>query len=116
MLDAAIEDVVTRCNDLSDDERWPRFAKSAVAAGVHGMLSFRLYTHDSRMGALNLFAGRRGVFTAEVEVVAAMLATQSAIALIADDKYLQFSSAERFNVDANRAFELLGWRPSRKPS
>ena len=121
-LDAAIEDVVTRSNDLSEDERWPRFAKSAIAAGVHGMLSFRLYTHNSRMGALNLFAGRRGVFTAEVEVLAAMLATQAAIALIADDKDLQFRSAlasrdmigqakgmimERFNVDANRAFELL---------
>ena len=51
-----------------------------------------------------------------------MLATQAAIALIADDKDLQFRSAlasrdmigqakgmimERFDVDGNRAFELL---------
>ena len=121
-LDAAIEDVVTRSNDLSTDERWPRFAASAIAAGVHAMLSFRLYTHNSRMGALNLFAGRRGVFTAETELLAAMLATQAAIALIAEDKDLQFRSAlasrdmigqakgmimERFNVDGNRAFQLL---------
>jgi transcriptional regulator with GAF, ATPase, and Fis domain len=121
-LDAAIEDVVTVSNDLSEDHRWPRFAKSAVAAGVNSMQSFRLYTHNSRMGALNLFACERDVFTAEVEALAAMLATQAAVALIAEDKELQFRSAlasrdvigqakgmimERFHVDAFRAFELL---------
>lgn len=121
-LDAALHDVVTTCNDLEQDDRWPRFAKSAVAAGVYAMQSFRLYTHDDRMGALNLFARRRDVFTAEVESLAAMLATQAAVALIADDKELQFRSAltsrdvigqakgmimERFGVDALHAFELL---------
>ena len=121
-LDAALHDVVTTSNDLEQDDRWPRFAKSAVAAGVHAMQSFRLYTHDDRMGALNLFARRRDVFTAEVESLAAMLATQAAVALIAEDKELQFRSAltsrdvigqakgmimERFGVDAMHAFELL---------
>jgi GAF domain-containing protein len=121
-LDAAIKDIVTVSNDLSDDDRWPRFAKSAIAAGVHGMQSFRLYTHNDRMGALNLFARERNVFTAEVEALAALLATQAAVALIAEDKQLQFRSAlasrdvigqakgmimERFHVDALRAFELL---------
>ncbi|MFC7673231.1 GAF and ANTAR domain-containing protein [Mycolicibacterium sp. GCM10028919] len=121
-IDAALDDVVTVSNDLSEETRWPRFAESAVAVGVHGMLSFRLYTHDARMGALNLFAGERDVFSSDVEALAAMLATQAAIALIADDKELQFRSAlasrdmigqakgmimERFNVDAMRAFELL---------
>jgi GAF domain-containing protein len=121
-LDAALDDVVTVSNDLSEDLRWPRFAKSAIAAGVHAMLSFRLYTHDARMGALNLFATDRDAFTAEVEALAAMLATQAAIALIDDNKELQFRSAlasrdiigqakgmvmERFGVDALHAFELL---------
>ena len=121
-LDAALADVVTVSNDLSEDSRWPRFAKSAIAAGVYSMLSFRLYTHNARMGALNLFADDRDVFTAKVEALAAMLATQAAIALIADDKALQFRSAlasrdiigqakgmimERFHVDALHAFDLL---------
>ena len=121
-LDAATGDPVTVCNDLRADIRWPRFAKSAVAAGVHSMLSFRLYTHDFRAGALNLFGRNADVFTTDDETLGAMLATQAAIALIAEDKQLQFRSAlasrdvigqakgmimERFNIDAMSAFELL---------
>jgi transcriptional regulator with GAF, ATPase, and Fis domain len=121
-LDAALEEGMIRCYDLREDQRWPRFSKSAVAAGVHSMLSFQLYTHADRTGALNLFGGRPAVFDADAEALAAMLATQAAIALIADDKDLQFKSAlasrdvigqakgmimERFNVDAGHAFELL---------
>ncbi len=121
-LDAAVNDSVTVCNDLRADTRWPRFAKSAVAAGVHSMLSYRLYTHDSRSGALNLFGLNPDVFTVEGETLGAMLATQAAIALIADDKQLQFTSAlasrdvigqakgiimERFDIDGSQAFELL---------
>ena len=110
------------CNDLRDDPRWPSFAEAAVAAGVHSLMSFQLYTHNARMGALNLFGMKPDVFTAESEAVGAMLATHAATALIADDERLQFQSAlasgdiigqakgmimERFDVDAVRAFELL---------
>lgn len=121
-IDAAVGDIVTVSNDLSEDQRWPRFAQSATAAGVYSMLSIRLCTHNARMGALNLFARRRQAFTAAVHAPVAMLATQAAIALIAEDKELQFRYAlasrdiigqakgmimERFNVDATHAFELL---------
>ena len=109
-------------NDLREAPRWPRFAEAAVAAGVHSLMSFQLYTHNARMGALNLFGIKPDVFTIESEAVGAMLATHAAIALIADDERLQFQSAlasrdiigqakgmvmERFSVDAVRAFELL---------
>jgi GAF domain-containing protein len=121
-MDAAAGDSVVRSNDLREDQRWPHFAKAAVAAGVLSMLSFQLYTHDHRRGALNLFGLKPHAFDPDAEAVAAMLATHAAIALIAEDKQLQFQSAlasrdiigqakgiimERFNVDAVRAFELL---------
>jgi transcriptional regulator with GAF, ATPase, and Fis domain len=121
-LDAAIGHPMVMCNDLREDSRWPRFAEAAVAAGVHPLMSFQLYTHNARMGALNLFGIEPDVFTAENEAVGAMLATHAATALIADDERLQFQSAlasrdiigqakgiimERFDVDAVRAFELL---------
>lgn len=121
-LDAAVGHSVILCNDLREDSRWPRFAKSAVAAGIHAMLSFQLCTHNGRMGALNLFGLTPDVFTAEAEALGAMLATHIANAFIADDKELQFKSAlnssdiigqakgmimERFGVDAVHAFDLL---------
>jgi AmiR/NasT family two-component response regulator len=86
------------------------------------MLSFQLYFHDNRQAALNLVGLKPYVFNSDAEAVAAMLATHAAIALIAEDKQLQFQSAlasrdiigqakgiimERFSVDAVRAFELL---------
>ncbi len=121
-LDAALGHSVIVCNDLREDPRWPRFAKPAIAAGVHALLSFQLYTHNSRTGALNLFGLTPGVFTAEAKALGAMLATHVANALTASDKELQFQSAlgsrdiiaqakgmimERFDVDALRAFDLL---------
>ncbi len=121
-LDAAAGDSMVLCNDLRDDARWPRFAEAAVAAGVHSTMSFQLYTHDKRMGALNLFGNEPQAFTAQSQAVGAMFATHAAVALITNDERLQFKSAlasrdiigqakgmimERFGVDAVRAFELL---------
>jgi GAF domain-containing protein len=121
-LDAANGNPVIVCNDLRDDARWPNFAEAAVAAGVHSLMSFELYTHHVRRGAMNLFGFKPDVFNAENEAVAAMLATHAAVALIANDERLQFQSAlasrdvigqakgmimERFGVDAVHAFELL---------
>jgi transcriptional regulator with GAF, ATPase, and Fis domain len=121
-LDAAVDHSVILCNDLGKELRWPSFAKAAIAAGVHSMLSFQLFTHNGRMGALNLFGLTPDSFTLEAEALGAMLATHIANAFIADDKELQFRSAlnsrdvigqakgmimERFCVDAVQAFELL---------
>ena len=121
-LDAAVGHSVILCNDLGTDPRWPSFAKAATAAGVRAMLSFQLFTHNGRMGALNLFGLTPDAFTIESEALGAMLATHVANAFIADDRELQFKSAlssrdvigqakgmimERFNVDAVQAFDLL---------
>ena len=121
-LDAAIGNPMVMCNDLREAPRWPRFAEAAVAAGVHSLMSFQLYTQQRPHGGNEPFGIKPDVFTIESEAVGAMLATHAAIALIADDERLQFQSAlasrdiigqakgmvmERFNVDAVRAFELL---------
>jgi len=90
-LDAAIGETVVKCNDLREDARWPSFAEAAVAAGVHSLMSFQLYTHNARMGALNLFGTKPDAFTFEHEAIGAMLATHAAVALIADDDDSNFS-------------------------
>ncbi|MDF0531734.1 GAF and ANTAR domain-containing protein [Tsukamurella sp. 8F] len=120
--DAATADSVTRSPRLRDESRWPHFAPAAVLEGVESMLSFRLFTFDKRVAALNLFADVPDAFGNEEETVGGMLATHAATAMIANDRQLQFRSAlasrdiigqakgmlmERFDVDAVRAFELL---------
>ena len=54
-LDAAVGHTMVVCNDLRDDPRWPQFGEAAMEAGVYSLMSFQLYTHNARMGALNLF-------------------------------------------------------------
>ena len=113
------------CNDLRHDPRWPDYSASALQAGVHATLSFKLYTHQYRptqRAALNLVSRQPEVFDPDAQSVAAMLATNAAITLIAQDRDAQFHSAlasrdaigqatgmiiERFGIDAQAAFELL---------
>jgi transcriptional regulator with GAF, ATPase, and Fis domain len=121
-LEAVVTDSIIRCPDLSKDERWPKFAAGAVERGVYSMLSYQLYTTDNGGGALNLFGRKRQTFDTAAETVGSMLATQAAIAIIANDRYTQFESAlasrdligqakgilmERFSIDAVAAFNML---------
>ncbi|KDE96810.1 hypothetical protein Y900_029680 [Mycolicibacterium aromaticivorans JS19b1 = JCM 16368] len=121
-LDAADRDVMVRCSDLANDDRWPEYAEHAQAVGVFSVMSFRLFTQGSDSGALNLLGFRPRTFTDEEEALGAMLATQAALLILAADRQRQFDSAlasrdiigqakgvimERFDVDAIQAFALL---------
>lgn len=121
-LVAAGGDSIVRSADLRSDERWPLFAAGAVERGVHSILSFQLYTHEKGAGALNLFGRAPRVFDSESETTGAMLATQAAVAIIADDHHHQFQSAlasrdligqakgmimERYGIDAVAAFNMI---------
>lgn len=121
-LQAADGEELIQCRDLTKDERWPQFAVRAVDAGVHSMLSFRLYTHRKGSGALNLLSRATDPFDSDDLLVGAMLATHAATAVLAVNRQRQFESAlesrdiigqakgmlmERFDVSAVRAFEMM---------
>ncbi|MGA9872217.1 MAG: GAF and ANTAR domain-containing protein [Rhodococcus sp. (in: high G+C Gram-positive bacteria)] len=121
-VDAARHEPVVRCDDLTIDDRWPRFVPDAVEAEVRSTLSFQLYVGESSVGGLNLFSSTPHAFDDEDEELGLILATHAAMALYAANKTQQFTSAlasrdiigqakgmimERYKVDALRAFELL---------
>jgi transcriptional regulator with GAF, ATPase, and Fis domain len=121
-LEAALTDTVVRCPDLTHDSRWPRFAATAVDAGVHRMLSFPLYRDRHGGGALNLMGRDKSLVDREDQTIGALLATHAAIALIATDRVHQFETAlasrdligqakgmvmERFDLHADQAFNLI---------
>jgi GAF domain-containing protein len=60
---------------------WPRFAAAAVERGVRAMMSLRLFVRRGTLGALNLYADQPDAFTPDAEILAAMLAQHSAVAL-----------------------------------
>lgn len=121
-LEAASGELVVRSNDFAKEPRWPKFARAAIAAGVHSGLSFGLYGSTQTAGALNIFGSKPNAFNAESEAIGLVLASHAAAAILASRHGEQLQSAmasrdtigqakgiimERFNVDAVRAFELL---------
>ncbi len=122
-LSAAWNQHTVRIDDLRIDDRWPSYQRDALAlTPIRSVLSFRLFTSDRTMGALNVYAEKPGAFNSESEEIGYVLATHTALAWDTVRRESQFRSAlasrdiigqakgilmARFNIDAVRAFDLL---------
>ncbi|WP_422742863.1 GAF and ANTAR domain-containing protein [Mycobacterium sp. WMMD1722] len=122
-LEAAWEDHLVEVADLGRETRWPAFAAAALAeTPCRASLSFRLFTHRSTMGALNIYAESAHAFSEESIEIGVIYATHSAVLWEAHLRDSQFRSAlasrdligqakgmlmERFGIDARHAFNLL---------
>lgn len=116
------EDVITS-GDLANDDRWPKWGQQiARELGVQSSLSYRLFTSGRSLGALNLFSRRTNAFTDEDVLDGLALAAHVAVALAAAMKEDQLLRAlrtrttigqaqgilmERFDIDADHAFDVL---------
>ncbi|TCC44384.1 ANTAR domain-containing protein [Kribbella pittospori] len=60
---AAADSVHITSPDLARDERFPRYAASAVAAGLNAQAGIRLFDAPKSRGALNLYARQVGAFS-----------------------------------------------------
>ena len=61
--EAAEDSVHVVSPDLARDERFPRYAVSAVAAGLRAQAGIRLFDAPKSRGALNLYAEKVGAFS-----------------------------------------------------
>ena len=61
--EAACDAVHVASPDLARDERFPRYAVSAVAAGLRAQAGIRLFDAPKSRGALNLYAEKVGAFS-----------------------------------------------------
>jgi hypothetical protein len=59
---AAAEDVHIASPHLAKDDRFPRYAATAVAAGIEAQAGLRLFDAPKSRGALNLYSRRAGAF------------------------------------------------------
>jgi GAF domain-containing protein len=109
--------------DLAREDRWPAFSgRAAHETGVHSMLSFKLFTEEDTMGALNLYSESIGAFTELAEAFGVVFAAHAAIALSAARSEESLERAvesrdligeakgilvERRHVAPREAFEIL---------
>ena len=81
-LSAIVEHETFRCDDLEQEDRWPKFAQRAhTEMGIRSMLGFRLFAEEDTMGALNLHSSKRGAFDEEAEAIGSILAAHAAVAM-----------------------------------
>lgn len=121
-MTTAYEHLTVRAPDLATDDRWPRFAAEAVAAGALGMMALQLYVEGDDLGALNLFSRRAGAFDDESEHVGLMFAAHAAVAYSAAHEQAALSRSvetrqvigqaqgilmERLKVTSEQAFAML---------
>lgn len=63
-----------------DADRWPRYGPHARELGIRSMLSFKLFTEEATLGALNLYSSRPGALTDRSEQMGRLLASHAAVA------------------------------------
>jgi GAF domain-containing protein len=111
-------------DDLAHDPRWPAWGRAmAEQLGIRSSLSFRLFTRaEDSWGALNVYSRHPRAFTDEDVVHGQTIAAMAAVVLaksINDEHLVQALETrthigqatgilmERFDLDAERAFEVL---------
>ncbi|GAA5115721.1 GAF and ANTAR domain-containing protein [Alloalcanivorax gelatiniphagus] len=123
-LDALRDDHTVLSDDLSADDRWPAWGPRVVEQlGMRSSVSYRLYSHGQDLGALNLYGTDASAFTEEDVHDGLALAAHVGVALAAAQEVEQLEKAvsgrtvigqatgilmERFDLDADRAFSVLG--------
>lgn len=108
--------------DIAVDERWPNWGPAVANLGLRSVLSLRLETKSRQYGSLNLYAERVNAFDDDDLAVASIFVRHAAVALanahneeglqVAIDARKLIGQAqgilmERFDLDADRAFEFL---------
>lgn len=78
-LAAAVAREVVRVDDLAADRRWPRWASAALSLGLRATLSAPMVAGNASLGAVEVYAGRAGVFDARSERLLSMFAAQAAV-------------------------------------
>jgi hypothetical protein len=119
--DAATEGVHVLSPDLANDERFPRYAVTAVATGLVAQAGLRLFDAPKSQGALNLYSTTVGSF-ADLGQLGALFTHQSAMAIAYAQEITDLQEAlhsrrtigqaigvlmERYTLTDQRAFAFL---------
>jgi GAF domain-containing protein len=121
-INAAVQQALTRIDDMHQESRWPDFAAEAESLGVHSKLCVPLQVHEQCLGTLSLYSEHVTVFTGHDERVTTLFATLAAIALAEAQRTDQLHTAlgnrdvigqakgilmERHRITAEAAFGYL---------
>lgn len=94
-LDAGRTDSVMHIADMAIEQRWPAYTPLAVQHGVHSSLSLPLPVENYLVGALNMYATRKGAFDRSSMALGTALAAHITAAL----SFAETSHGHRLRAD-----------------
>lgn len=122
-LSAAWDQQLIRIDDMRRERRWPRYCRDAAdLTPIRSAMTFQLFVESQTMGVLNFYATRSRAFDDEAAEMGLVLGIHTALVwnLLRRDEQFRAALAsrdiigqakgmimERFNIDAEQAFELL---------
>src|SRR5699024_9701108 len=121
-LDALEENGFFVIGDTSIDQRWRHWSPRVAELGFFSVMGIPLRTHEKLFGSLNLFAKSRQSFGSDEAAVATIFARHAALAIERNHTEENLQHAldarkligqaqgvlmERFDLDADRAFDVL---------
>jgi GAF domain-containing protein len=80
-LDAFRHGTTIVVSSLDRDDRWPEFASTAIAHGIHSTLSLPMLSGEGSLGALNLYARTERAFDDDHAQTGELFAAQAAVVL-----------------------------------
>ena len=92
---------------FSEETRWPRFVKQAVAEGVMGSYTLPLRAGERTVGALNLYSLTKP-FAEEDRELAEAFAGRAAVAVANADAYHQALELSRHLEEALKSRDVIG--------
>ena len=122
VLQAVGGGVTVSVPDITNEARWPAWARQAQAAGIRSVLHIPMTTATSTVGVLSLYSTEPHAFSDDDEAIAYLLAEHASVAVAdarQDETLAQAVDArqivgqaegilmERFQVDGDRAFAIL---------
>ncbi|MCY7401301.1 MAG: GAF and ANTAR domain-containing protein [Nocardioides sp.] len=122
-LEALQQEDTVRSGDLSTDRRWPRWGPEvAERLGLFSTVSYRLFSSNGNLGALNLYGSKKSAFTPDDIHDGLTLAAHVGVALAGAQEVENLEKAlggrtvigqatgilmERFDLESERAFSVL---------
>jgi GAF domain-containing protein len=106
-LEAAATKTFFLVTDMSTEERWPAFAKNAVAHGVCSSLSVGMPVEDTLAGAINVYATALDAFDDDAVELARTFAGYAAVALANVNLYSTTAALAEQMAEAMRSRAVI---------
>ncbi len=99
---------IVRVDDMTDEQRWPRWTPAAASMGLRSSLSAPLRARQQTTGAIKVYSREFASYDASHEAILQMLADQAGVVLANVQGYVEAQELSDQLKEALRSRDLIG--------